>query len=238
MREALAAADHDYILTEPSKPKARSKRDKGASSKRRGSSRKSSLKTRRAFGLVGSALCVAALGGIAINALTLQRTRHPAPLFGHAAPAHAAREPTTVELAPATLPVPAPRPQQLAPMQQDDSQSAKALADDRASLPHPHQTPAPAPAAAEAEARPRDAISELLLGNGHEVQAASPSKTVLAAQKALVKLGFVLRPDGLMGATTKQAIERYERDHGRVSRGELTPAVMRLLSTESGIAIN
>ncbi|VTZ50243.1 Peptidoglycan-binding domain 1 protein [Methylocella tundrae] len=238
MREALATADHDYILTEPSKPRARPKRDKGASSKRRGSSRKSSVKTRRALVLVGSALCVAALGGIAINALTMQKTRHPAPLFGHAAPAHATREPSTIELAPATLPIPAPRPQQLAPAQADDSQSAKTPTDDKSSLPHAHQASAPAPAGAEAETKPRDAITELLLGNGHEVQAAGPSKTVLAAQKALVKLGFVLKPDGVMGATTRQAIERYERDHGRASHGELTPAISRLLSAESGVPIN
>ncbi len=57
-------------------------------------------------------------------------------------------------------------------------------------------------------------------------------------KRRLVKLGFVLKPDGVMGATTRQAIERYERDHHRVSNGELTPAVMRRLSAESGEPIN
>ncbi len=230
MREALAAADHDYILSEPSKPRSKPKRARATPAKRRGA-RKTSLKTRRVLGFVASALCVAALGGIAINALTLQKTRHPAPLFGHVVPERAAhaREPAA-ELAVAP-PAPAPRPQ-LAP--EEDGQPATAA-------PHPHQAPPPVQAAtpAEAEAKPHDAISQLLLGNGAEPPSASgPSKTVLAAQKALVKLGFVLKADGVMGATTKQAIERYERDHGRVSHGELTPAVLRRLGADSGAAVN
>ena len=61
---------------------------------------------------------------------------------------------------------------------------------------------------------------------------------MLAVQKALVKLGFVLKPDGVIGTTTHQAIERYERDHHRVSNGELTPALMRRLAANSGEPIN
>ena len=67
---------------------------------------------------------------------------------------------------------------------------------------------------------------------------AAPSKLVLAAQRALVKLGFVLTPDGVAGATTRQAIEHYERDHGRPVRGDLSRAIMRRLSAETGITIN
>ncbi len=67
---------------------------------------------------------------------------------------------------------------------------------------------------------------------------AAPSKLVLAAQRALVKLGFVLTPDGVAGATTRQAVERYERDHGRPVRGDLSRAIMRQLSAETGITIN
>jgi len=67
---------------------------------------------------------------------------------------------------------------------------------------------------------------------------AAPSKLVLAAQRALVKLGFVLKPDGVAGATTRQAIERYERDHGLPVHGDLTPALLRQLSAEAGTAVN
>ena len=69
-----------------------------------------------------------------------------------------------------------------------------------------------------------------------EAAPAAPSKSVLAAQRALVKLGYVLNPDGVAGATTRQAIESYEREHGLPVRGELTPSLMRRLSRETGIS--
>jgi peptidoglycan hydrolase-like protein with peptidoglycan-binding domain len=61
---------------------------------------------------------------------------------------------------------------------------------------------------------------------------------VRAAQRALVKLGFVLNPDGLAGAATRHAITRYERDHGLAVHGEVTPALVRRLSAETGITID
>ena len=61
---------------------------------------------------------------------------------------------------------------------------------------------------------------------------------MLAVQRALVKLGFVLNPDGVAGLATRQAIERYERDHGLPVHGDITPALMRQLSAETRSAIN
>jgi peptidoglycan hydrolase-like protein with peptidoglycan-binding domain len=60
---------------------------------------------------------------------------------------------------------------------------------------------------------------------------------VLGVQRALVKLGFVLRPDGVNGAATRQALEQFERDHNLPSKGELTPKVLRELATQSGQTI-
>ena len=60
----------------------------------------------------------------------------------------------------------------------------------------------------------------------------------MAAQKALLKLGFVLKPDGVFGGTTRQAIERFERDQGMPVKGDLTPRIMRMLAAESGVANN
>lgn len=223
MREALAATDHDFTLAGP--------RKRPRSAARRGSARSAQSK-RRLLGVAAVALCVAALGGIVFNALTLQKARHPAPLFGHAA-----RTVPTPETAARPAPVPAPRPFSLA--REDDG--AKDAAEDAPARPRAASPEPAAPRAAPAapEARPHDPISELIT-TGAVRPAAEPavSRTVLAAQKALVKLGYVLKPDGAMGAATKQAIERYERDHGRASRGELTPTVMRSLSAESGIQIN
>ena len=217
------------MLTEPQKPRQRSKRARPQAKRRRAGL--SAPNMRRALTAAAGALCVAALGGIAFNALSLQKTRHPAPLFAHAPAPPALKEPAAqVLVAPPAAPL--PKPQLAAPSRVED-------------VPVPEAAPArPAPANA-ADAPPRDGITDLLLGKapdakGPETQQApaTAQRTVLAAQKALVKLGFVLKPDGVMGATTRQAIERYERDHHRVSNGELTPAVMRRLSAASGEPIN
>ncbi|ACK50617.1 Peptidoglycan-binding domain 1 protein [Methylocella silvestris BL2] len=228
MREALAAADHDFILSEAPRPRPRARRAGGAGARKRASPH-AGRTTRRLFGVIASALCVAALGGIVINALTLQRARHPAPLFG------AVKERVAEPQAAAPPPVPAPRPQQFAPVRAETE--AAGAAEDKPA-PRPREAQAPAPANPAPQAKPHDAISELLLtGAAHEAPPAA-SKSVLAAQKALVKLGYVLKPDGVMGASTRQAIERYERDRGRAPHGELTPALARALSAESGLPIN
>ncbi len=223
------------MLTEPSKPRRRSKRASPQAKQRRIGL--SSAKMRRLFSVAAGALCVAALGGIAFNALSLQKTRHPAPLFAHAPATLVIKEPAVAELAAAPPPILAPRPQPAAPTRAEDVPAAKSAAEEKVPAAAARPTPADAP-----DAAPRDAISDLLLGKAHEpetTQAPAPStRTVLAVQKALVKLGFVLKPDGVMGATTHQAIERYERDHHRVSNGELTPALMRRLAADSGEPIN
>lgn len=241
MREALAAADHDYILAEPA-PRPKRTRSKAPAAKRRGSGRRK-VQTQRYMAVIASALCVAAIAGIAINALTLQKRHHPAPLFARRAPASALNEPAVVESLPAPLPVPAPRPQPSAAAapQPNESLPEKAHLEPPVEKPangHPHQSGAQS--ADAIEARPLDPISQLLQANAHEPQGAParPSATILAAQRALVKLGFVLKADGVAGATTRQAIERYERDHGRPAHGELTPALLRQLSADAGVPIN
>lgn len=230
MREALAAANHDYILTEPAKAKQRSRRARPEAKRRLAGL--SPAKMRLFRNVAAGALCVAALGGIAFNALSLQKSRHPAPLFAHVAPAIVAKEPV------AAAPV-AASPLAAAPSRTEDVSAAKIPVEEKPSAAPARPTPA-----AGSDAAPHDAISDLLLGKPREPAvaqapaAALSPRTVMAVQKALIKLGFVLKANGVLGATTHQAIERYERDHHRVSNGELTPAVMRRLSAESGEPIN
>ena len=50
---------------------------------------------------------------------------------------------------------------------------------------------------------------------------------MLAAQRALVKLGYVLKADGVAGPTTRQAVEIFERERKWPVKGELTPKVMK-----------
>lgn len=247
MREALAIADHDYVLAEPG---SKSKRLKGklfgvtARATRRGA-----RPPRRMIAWLVGGLCVATAAGILVNALALQETRHPAPLFGRAVQLAPMREPVAVK----TVPVPAPRPQL--------NQTASAPTNDRAIERTPVET---APIDKPVNIRPRQAagsqgsvsagsVSQAALLPANEAtqakhddpiagllkaQPPEPGRTVLAAQRALVKLGFVLEADGVAGAATRQAIERYERERGLPVQGELTPKLLRRLSAESGLSIN
>ena len=97
----------------------------------------------------------------------------------------------------------------------------------------------PASRASPPRAKSKDAIAALIKTNtAAAADAAEPSTaTVAAAQQALVRLGFVLRADGVLGAATRQAIELFERDHGMPADGDLSPRVTRRLSELSGIAI-
>lgn len=225
------------MLTEPAQPRPRAKRARPQAKRRRVGL--SALKARRVLGMAAGALCVAALGGIAFNALSLQKTRHPAPLFAHAPTVLVEKGPVASEFAAAPPPAPPPRAELAAPPRAGEVAAAKPAVAEKAAVAPAHAVPVEA-----ADATPRDAISQLLLGKPHEAEQAqpqapaAPSRMVMTAQKALVKLGFVLKADGVMGGTTKQAIERYERDHHRVSNGELTPAVMRRLAAELGEPIN
>jgi Putative peptidoglycan binding domain len=238
LREVLAAADHDFVLTEPAS-KLKHLREKLLTARRRGS-RRTGRRGRRTLSVLAAGFFVAAAAAILLNALAWQRTRHPAPLFSRAAPAGPRREPMIAGL----IAVPPPRPQPVVPpIQAQDKPVEKPAAQkspvEKPALempagehPHPRITSSPPP----------DEISQLLKAPAapparlttETAAPATPSKLVLAAQRALVKLGFVLNPDGVAGATTRQAIKRYEHDHGLPVRGDLSRAIMRQLSAETG----
>jgi hypothetical protein len=233
LREALAAADHDFVVTEPASKLQRLRR------KLRTARRRGSLRMRRRgwryLSILATGFFVATATAILLNALVWQRTRHPAPLFARAAPTAAANEPAIAKL----IAVPPPQPRPAAPpIQARDKPVEKPPLEMPAGL-HARPTRANAPP-------PRDDILQLL-----KVPPASPArpkaadeepfargKMVRAAQRALVKLGFVLNPDGLAGAATRHAITRYERDHGLAGDGEVTSELVRRLSAETGITID
>jgi hypothetical protein len=88
---------------------------------------------------------------------------------------------------------------------------------------------------AAAAIQPRSAATKQPSGAS---TAAQPNRRIAAAQRALVKLGFVLEADGVAGAATRKAIERYERDRGLPARGVPSPELLRRLGSESGIPID
>jgi putative peptidoglycan binding protein len=153
---------------------------------------------------LAAALSVALIG-IGVNALLLQRERHPAPLFGFAPPKPPA--------APAPAETPAPK---------------RASAVDAAppAQPSPAVPPTRPADAAEGSASASDPIADLLAGETHS----DASRLTLTAQTALAKLGYPIKPDGKEGAATEQALRDFERAHGLPPATEINERVVKQLT--------
>ena len=158
---------------------------------------------------LGAALAVA-LVGVGVNALLLQRERHPAPLFGSAPAARPAP-------APALAAAPPPKPVTV----EHDAPAAPSPAPPPAALP-----PARPAAGADSAASIPDPIAALLAGEAHS----DGSRLVLAAQTALSKLGYPIRPDGNEGAATEQALRDFERTHGLPPSTGITERLVKQLT--------
>jgi hypothetical protein len=154
---------------------------------------------------LGAAL-FAALVGIGVNALLLQRERHPAPLFGYAAPK-----------LPSAAPAPAPPPPQKPVSTEDNAPPAQSSA----ALP-----PARPAESAGSSSPASDPIAELLAGEPH----GDASRLTLAAQTALAKLGYPVKPDGKEGSATGQALREFERAHGLPPATEITERLVKQLT--------
>jgi Putative peptidoglycan binding domain len=157
---------------------------------------------------LGAAL-FAALVGIGVNALLLQRERHPAPLFGYAAPK-----------LPSAPPAPAPPPPQK-PASTEDNAPPAPPAPSSAALP-----PARPAESAGSSSPASDPIAELLAGEPH----GDASRLTLAAQTALAKLGYPVKPDGKEGSATEQALREFERAHGLPPATEITERLVKQLT--------
>jgi hypothetical protein len=238
LREALARSDNDFLVAEP-------RRRKPAA--RKTPLNKLVVAVRFLGGVanypnrVAGALLVAMAVAIMVNALELQTTRHPAPLFGHATTSPVEAAPVIAPVPPARVVVPEPEPAPAPTPSVTVAPVAPAPAvDPLGQFIRRDETPAPAhnkrvsrPAVAHA-----DPISRILHENSETSDAPpKPSRTVLGVQRALVKLGFVLEPDGIEGDATRKAVTQFERDHHLPVRADLSPKVIRALRAESDIAI-
>jgi hypothetical protein len=152
----------------------------------------------------GAAL-FAALVGIGVNALLLQRERHPAPLFGYAAPK-----------LPSATPAPTPPPQK--PASTEDTAPPAQLS---ATLP-----PARPAESAGSSSSASDPIAELLAGEPH----GDATRLTQAAQTALAKLGYPVKPDGKEGSATEQALREFERARGLPPGTEITERLVKQLT--------
>jgi Putative peptidoglycan binding domain len=154
---------------------------------------------------LGAAL-FAALVGIGVNALLLQRERHRAPLFGYAAPK-----------VPSAAPAPAPPPPQKPTSTEDVAPPAQSSA----------ALPPARPVESMGSSLPgSDPIAELLAGEPR----GDASRLTLAAQTALAKLGYPVKPDGKEGSATEQALREFERAHGLPPATEITERLVKQLT--------
>lgn len=216
MREALARSDIDFTVSKPDT----------------GGKKSEPARFPRILRAASISTAVLFCGVIIVNALFLQDRKHPAPLLRAPDPVDATPAPVVAPTPPqrpvsVQAPVPASAP---APAATVKAPGRDAIADELNRMTATPDRKPKAPPPAKTEEKRSDAIGKLL-GAGQE-----PSASVMAAQKALVRLGYVLRPDGVLGLTTRQAIERYEKDHKLPVHGELTPKLSRELSAKSGLA--
>lgn len=240
MRNAVAQFDNDFELREPARKKA-TRASAGGGKGKKGAPRRwltivTDAKRISRYAAIGMSATIAL--GILVNALMLQKSRHPAPLFGtsiavgdkhvhEAAPPRHLRPADDAEPAAATE---APARRDTTPSEADTEIAAK-LADSAPPASH-----APAPAAPPARPR-QDEIARLLAGTAPAAAEKPDAKTVLAAQKALVRVGFVLKPNGVLGPQTRKALEIFEKDHKLPVDGELSRRVIHALSVESKVRI-
>ena len=245
MRNAAARLDDDFGSDRPaSKSKSRAKTAASKSKKKTAGRPKRNPSRYVKYAAVG--LTAALTLGIMINALALQNGKHPAPLFGKAIrlgdqpasldapPAHAALQSEPAAVIPAVV-EPVPMPPQ-----------APAGHDDQAPVAHAHHTVMESPppghhSKPQKEDQADDPIADFLKVSAPNASAEKPkedSKTVLAAQHALQKLGFVVAPNGTFGPATRTALQAFERENHLPLTDELSRKVLKELSAESGVAID
>ncbi|UOK71075.1 peptidoglycan-binding domain-containing protein [Ancylobacter polymorphus] len=193
---------------------------------------------RRRSDLFMLVLAAGASAAVLFNALALQQGR-PGTAARSAAPAapdiRQVNTPRATSTSPAVTPAAPPATSVAAP--------ATPLPLDAASAPVATPVPPAKPAA------PRAAPAAAPAAPVAEKAAASPadllppgdvpvSPRVMDIQKALARLGYgPIRIDGIFGAATEEAIQRFERDRRLPVTGQMSDRVIRELTAVSGFTI-
>lgn len=197
---------------------------------------------------------VAAIG-VPMNALFLQDGRHPAPLFSVRSssavmvPPRPPARPAAIEAARTERETAAPArpaPKDLIASKLENLETGKIepakteptrAADktrDAIGLLILSKTP-PAAGADKAEKPPSADRAEKAEKAASPETPAPVDRSVLYAQRALLRLGYVVRPDGVLTGATRRALEKFERDAGLPTKGKITPQLLKQLATLSGL---
>ncbi len=162
-------------------------------------------------------------GAIMMNALALQTERHPSPIFSSLI------EERVVAVSAPLAPVPPVRPQAA------ERRIDTPLRDARtASLATKEESPR---TTASTGGTAKDQMLAIIRGGNPET--ADQSAKMQQVQRALNKAGYgPLKEDGVIGAGTRQALERFEADRRLPVRGEPQGKTLRELARASGVAID
>lgn len=209
---------------------ARSDRDLGTGARGRASRSSPGLVLRllsaafqRPGAVAGTVVVVGAATAIIVNALSLQTSRHPAPIFAKGGEGPAVRpRPQDTAAPPSLAPIPPARPPAGAPPAQQAAAPRTAIRDPIGEM-----------------IRSSDATTGTATNARSSEPPAEPQRVVASAQRALSKLGYgQLKPDGLLGQGTRQALERFQRDRRLPATGELGPRTIRELSAQAGMTVD
>jgi hypothetical protein len=209
---------------------------------------------RNPFRVVVTLVLAGCAGMIVWNALVLQEARHPAPLFNHpgvapqaampAPPARAAALPSAVAEPPPAPSLIDPTPTAAAPPVPPARSAITDLIRSNGQVATPPARPTQAAVAPVAKPpTARDPIAEMIrMGGAVPVPPANVGRPeaqdgVLAVQRALAKIGYGVKPDGMMGNETRAAIERFEQERKLPVTGEFNARTLRELSVASGIPL-
>jgi hypothetical protein len=197
---------------------------------------------------------VAAIG-VPMNALLLQDGRHPAPLFFvrpsnavMVAPRPPARRPAPIEAArterdAGAVARPAPKDPIASKLESLDAKTLETgrteptkadLTRDAIGLLILSKAP-PAAAADKADKAEKAPSADKAEKAPSPEQPAPVDRGVLYAQRALLRLGYVVRADGVLTGATRHALEKFERDAGLPAKGKITPQLLKQLATLSGL---
>jgi hypothetical protein len=161
-----------------------------------------------------------AIVGVPLNALYFQEGRHPAPFF--ATTAQVAEAPPSPPTRPAEITQPRPEPVKARPEPLRPAPTAAVVRVDN-----------PRPQKQKGADTKKDPIAQLLGGDAK--QKGPAESDVLFAQRALLRLGYVVRADGRMTGATRKAIEKFERDAGLPAKGEINPRLLARLAARAGL---
>jgi Putative peptidoglycan binding domain len=208
--EALARVRHDAVLSRAARGTSRRRAVLALALLRR-------VLPARARGWAVAALA-AMMAGIIVNALTLQRARHPSPFF--------TVSPPIAPVAAKNSPEPASRPPFTPVAAKNSAEPASSLSE-----PPPTAPPAPPPrpaglgAANESVPLPRtaDPIADIIRAGGNQ-------RLIATAQNALVKLGYPIKTGGAPGADTAAALRDFEKARGLPISTEVTLRLVKLLN--------